>query len=600
MIVDLEANGLLYEADKIWCIAVKTGDDVICSRNIERMLEVISDLPYAVFHNGFGYDIPLIKKLYPQWEPPKAHDTQVLSQLYEPDKRGGHSIENWARQFGMIKHPDCDWSQFSPEMIERCKEDVRITEKVFHFLESRMDIEDAPVKLEYRIAELHAQQVLNGVLFDRDKAESLVEQITKEIEDIDKKVIPRIPKRIVQVGTDVKKIFKKDGAYTSQIADWYYNSGAFAAGFDLEDICGPFTRIRYEEINLGSSEQVKGYLLSVGWRPTEWNYKKDKRGRVVYENGSPVRTSPKLSEDSFSSVEGDIPNLVSRRSVLVHRRSMLINENRGTGWLNKIRDDGRIPADGMPLGTPTGRYTHSVIVNVPKNDPDVILGKEFRSLFIVPDGKIMVGTDADSLEARIEGHYTYPYDGGAYARELLEGDTHQINADLWGVSRSKAKNGKYALTYGAQPAKLAETIGKPKRQGKMLYDAFWKNKRALKKLTDDATRLWKRRGYLLGLDGRKLYPRSEHSVINYLFQSGGSIVVKTATCYMNNGFRRAGIDIKQIMHFHDEIQFEAYEKDLPVIEKIIKSSWKKAGEYFNLNIPITGDISVGKNWSETH
>lgn len=116
------------------------------------------------------------------------------------------------------------------------------------------------------------------------------------------------------------------------------------------NIKGPFSKIEYKEINLNSSDQVKEYLLSVGWIPTQYNINKETR----------EPTSPKLTEDSFKSIKDDTGRLVARRNILVHRRRTIQNyddpENKGI--LSCIRDDGRVPAQGITCATPTSRSKH--------------------------------------------------------------------------------------------------------------------------------------------------------------------------------------------------------------------------------------------------
>ena len=68
-----------------------------------------------------------------------------------------------------------------------------------------------------------------------------------------------------------------------------------------------------------------------------------------------------------------------------------------------------------------------------------LYGKEFRSLFKVDEGEVQVGVDCAAGEARCEGHYTFKYDGGAYADELLSGDIHSKNVKIFYPKR----NSKY-------------------------------------------------------------------------------------------------------------------------------------------------------------
>jgi DNA polymerase I len=364
---------------------------------------------------------------------------------------------------------------------------------------------------------------------------------------------------------------------------------------------GPFCRISWEQVNLNSPDQVKSYLLSQGWVPTEWNTKKE--GRET------IRTSPKLTEDSFDSVQGDLPKKIARRAILEHRRKMLKNvrkkDNEETGWLNVLRDDGRIEARGIPCATPTGRYRHSNVVNVPS--VHAVYGSDIRDLFIAPPGYSLVGVDAAALEARIQAHYVYPFKGGqALADLLINGDIHSNNQALWKLpDRNDAKSPYYCLMYGGQPAKLAETMGCTLYEAKNYYDDFWNAYTPLDQLKEMLTKAWDSRGgknggYLRGLDGRKLFARSPHALVNLMFQSGGSIAVKLATVFTDNLCTARGLDSTQVIHMHDEFQRETLNEDVEDVKAIAIKSFDKAGQYFQLNIPLVGEVKVGRSWKETH
>ena len=107
--------------------------------------------------------------------------------------------------------------------------------------------------------------------------------------------------------------------------------------------------------------------------------------------------------------------------------------------------------------TPTHRLKHAGVVNLP--GVGRAYGEAIRGCFIPSEGNVMVGYDASSLEARCKGHLTYKYDGGAYARKILDDsyDEHMENAKIWfefdhndpkaaKKARTSAKPGTYALT----------------------------------------------------------------------------------------------------------------------------------------------------------
>ena len=65
------------------------------------------------------------------------------------------------------------------------------------------------------------------------------------------------------------------------------------------------------------------------------------------------------------------------------------------------------------------------------------------------------------------------------------------------------------------------------------------------------------------------------------------------------GFRW-GKDYAQVLHIHDEIQFEVHKDKLEDFKTITKSIFKKTQEHFNFRCPLDGEIKVGQNWSDTH
>ena len=142
LIFDLEADGLYEHADTIWCIVTKdidTGEvskwasDLSCDITIALChLEEANEL---IGHNIIDYDLRLIKKLYPSFKlKGLILDTMILSQLLNPDRKGGHSLAQYGEELGIKKPEHEDWSKFSPEMLHRCEQDVEINHKVYEQL----------------------------------------------------------------------------------------------------------------------------------------------------------------------------------------------------------------------------------------------------------------------------------------------------------------------------------------------------------------------------------------------------------------------------------------------------------------------------------
>lgn len=111
----------------------------------------------------------------------------------------------------------------------------------------------------------------------------------------------------------------------------------------------------------------------------------------------------------------------------------------------------------------------------------------------------------------------------------------------------------------------------------------------------------KGRGYIKGLDGRKLFARSAHSIVNLKFQSDGALLVKRAMVILFfDLIPKAGIEARLLIQQHDELQSEVYPEDVEKYKELALKAFELAGLYYKYNVPITAECKVGKNWCETH
>ena len=181
-------------------------------------------------------------------------------------------------------------------------------------------------------------------------------------------------------------------------------------------------------------------------------------------------------------------------------------------------DDGRVRGYVNSNGAITGRMTHS--------DPNMAqvpsvaspYGKECRALWGVSnsDTHKLVGTDASGLELRCLAHYMNDTN---FTEEVLTGDVHTANQRAAGLkTRDQAKTFIYAFLYGAGDVKIGNIVGGDAVDGRRLKDKFLKNTPALARLREAVGRA-STRGFLYGLDRRRIAVRSEHSALNTLLQS---------------------------------------------------------------------------------
>jgi DNA polymerase I-like protein with 3'-5' exonuclease and polymerase domains len=215
----------------------------------------------------------------------------------------------------------------------------------------------------------------------------------------------------------------------------------------------------------------------------------------------------------------------------------------------------------------------------------------------VPAGYKLVGADASGLELRMLAHYMGDPD---YTNEVVNGDIHTKNQLAAGLeTRPQAKTFIYAFLYGAGDAKIGSVVNGGSAVGKRLKEQFLASTPALKKLIEKVQRL-SRKGYLPGLDGRKVMVRSEHAALNTLLQSAGAIVMKQALVILDKKIKSAKIDAQFVVNVHDEWQIEVAEKDAETVGKMAIESITEAGLFFEMRCPLAGEYKVGSNWKETH
>jgi len=324
------------------------------------------------------------------------------------------------------------------------------------------------------VAEIIHKQQTNGVLFDERKGYELLAELKEKVHEIIlevREVFKPLP--IWKTLQTLKNPLKKDG--TNSVA--YQKQLDRGAHIDKD---GDWGYIDYPEFNLGSRQQVARYLQHFGWSPTEWTDK----GSII------------VNEKVLANVDIPEAKMILEYFTISKRVAMV------KSWLEAVGDDGRIHGSVNSCGAVTGRMTHSKpnLAQVPAVYSPY--GTECRELWIVPEGKKLVGIDASGLELRMLAHYMNDDD---YTEEILNGDIHTANQLAAGLqSRDSAKTFIYAFLYGGGDGKIGEIVGGKAKDGKRLKAKFLDNTPALRVLRGEVDR-GSTKGWLRGLDGRRLH-----------------------------------------------------------------------------------------------
>ena len=217
----------------------------------------------------------------------------------------------------------------------------------------------------------------------------------------------------------------------------------------------------------------------------------------------------------------------------------------------------------------------------------------------------MASADLSGIELRMLAHYLGRYDGGRYAKVLLEGDIHQENADKIGISRRQVKTVTYAFLYGAGDIKIGHSYdkqlseAKARKKGKEIREAYVNAIDGLKELLE-AVHKASERGYVLGLDKRKILVDKKHKSLNYLLQGSAAIVAKKWMVITYDHIKEMDLHCNQLAFIHDELQFESEPEHVDDLKSLLVLSAAEAGEYYNMRIPVDAEAKDGLTWADTH
>lgn len=193
------------------------------------------------------------------------------------------------------------------------------------------------------------------------------------------------------------------------------------------------------------------------------------------------------------------------------------------------------------------------------------------------------------------------------------------HAKMNGITRDEQKTLKYSCTYGAQPPKIAKQMGWQQKRAKDVFESFWESAKPLAILKERVVRYWKQKGgmkFVKAIDGRKLWVRSEHSIVNIVFQSAGVICAKRANVIHHKWLEERGLLFDPFaddsfegkchiqIHYHDEAQWEVDKSlvmgDTSVVGDLASKASKEAGNYYKLRVNLDADYEIGKSWKDCH
>ena len=548
LVLDIETN---MQHSMIWiCVTqdVETGE-VQCHTEASTLAPLVREYDQIIGHNLIGFDSQVLRRVWNIGIPKsKAVDTLILSRLLNPVQDGGHSLKNWGKLLHNNKI-DFDIEDFdhglTEEMRTYCMQDVALTVDLYNYLMQELGKwknSEQSILLEHAVAVECTKQEQHGFKLDVPATQSLRATFSDRmgvLEDTVQSVFPPIVEE-----------------------RWSEKTGK-----QLKD--------RVTVFNLASRKQTAERLQSLGWKPDKFT-----------EKGQPI-----VDEGTLEGIDIPEAKLIAEYLMLQKRVGLI------DSWLKHVDENtDRVHGRIITNGTITGRMSHhspnmGQIPSVTKP-----YGKEIRSLWTVDAGHRLIGTDLAGIELRCLAHYMQDEE---WQEELLNGDIHQKNADAAGITRPQAKTLIYATLYGAGPSKIGSIVGGGAKEGNEVLHRFYSNTPKLRILMEKVQKV-AAKGYVPGLDGRRILVRSEHAALNSLLQGCGAIIAKQWCVEAHKTLRQQGLSVQQVAFVHDEIQVEAEATIAEQVAEIMIESAGEAGRVLGFRCPVDAESKIGNNWYECH
>ena len=410
------------------------------------------------------------------------------------------------------------------------------------------------VVLEHQIADLMSQQKTTGWPFDVRRAQELENTLLTRLEKLRSQaesICTYVPGNLFTPRRDNQK-------------------QGYVAGAEMQ---------RLKDFNPSSREHIAWWFKTFqGWTPTK-----------LTPTGKPVIDETVLKEIGTEEA------LVFLEILVIQKKLGMLSQ--GTNAWLKLVKDGRLHHSCF-IGAVTHRMAHSH-----PNLAQVSSDKDCRELFITQPNWKLVDSDLSGIELRLFAHYLHRYDGGRYAKILLEQDIHQVNADKIGISRRQVKTITYCFLYGGGNQKLGlsyDNMLSPeaaKKKGAEIRRAYLDAVEGLEDLVN-ATRRVAEGGSIRAIDKRQIIVDKEHKALNCLLQGSAAVIAKRWLLLTHQNLGH--LTHERYAFVHDEQVLGAPAENAEEVAKVCKLSALLAGEYYNIRLPIEADAQVGDNWAEVH
>ena len=276
-------------------------------------------------------------------------------------------------------------------------------------------------------------------------------------------------------------------------------------------------------------------------------------------------------------------------------------------------ENNRIHTDFKQALTATGRLS-SADPNLQNIPIKTKMGRQMRKYFITDDGYTLIDADYSQIELRLLAHIADDYN---MKEAFINGeDIHRKTAAaVFGLPeeavndemRKRAKAVNFGIVYGISGFSLSKDIGTTVSEATRYIKNYLMNYPSIDRYLDEVVKDATAKGYTTTVHGRRRYiPElaaqnaimrnfGKRVAMNAPIQGSAADIMKIAMIRTSDRLKAENLDARIVMQVHDELIIEARDDQVDIVKRILKEEMEGAA---NLSIPLTVDVSTGKNWLE--
>ena len=281
--------------------------------------------------------------------------------------------------------------------------------------------------------------------------------------------------------------------------------------------------------------------------------------------------------------------------------------------------DGRVRTTFQLAASSTARIasTDPNLQNIPIRTE---VGRQLRTVFVAPPGRVLISADYSQIELRLLAHIgDIPQLKQAFSDGV---DIHARTAsEMFGVPvegmpseiRSRAKAINFGIVYGISAFGLSNQLRIGQEEAGAYIKTYFERFPGIRAYMDAARAEVREKGYITTLFGRRVHipdigaksvgqrQAGERQAINAPIQSAAADIIRRAMVRMPAALKAEGLEAKMLLQVHDELVFEADAAEAPAVCALAKRVMSAAAEpAVALSVPLEVDARAARNWDEAH